>query len=125
MNLLLKFCSSVFATRVRRALLDYLYTDQLDFEDAVLVDLMRLAHRYGVERLYGHCVRHSALQITTSNAVGWFIGAHDEHGLEELQESTFSFISRNFRRIRSEAKQSLQQLAKHPELMMQVMMGAM
>jgi sugar lactone lactonase YvrE len=107
-----------------RALLDYLYTDQLDFEDAVLVDLMRLAHRYGVERLYGHCVRHSTLQITTSNAVGWFIGAH-EHGLEELQESTFSFISRNFRRIRSEAKQSLQQLAKHPELMMQVMMGAM
>ena len=107
-----------------RALLDYLYTDELAFDDTCIIDVMRLAKYYQLERPYNHCVRHCRQQIGMSNAVGWFIQA-DQYGLDDLRESAFRFVGSNFRRIRSEHKESLKPLSEHPELMMEVMMEAM
>ena len=102
----------------------YLYTDELDFDDNCVIDVMRLSHEYRLERPYNHCVRHCRRQISIANAVSWFIQA-DQYGLDDLRDSTFKFVARNFRTIRSQHKDSLTQLGQHPELMMEVMMEAM
>ena len=107
-----------------RALLEYLYTDELAFPDESVIDVMRLAHAYRLDRPYNHCVRHCRRQINTANAVGWFIEAN-QYGLDDLRDSTFKFVSRNFRKIRTEHKDSLRQLGQYPELMMEVMMEAL
>ena len=69
-------------------------------------------------------MRHCRRQINTANAVGWFIEAN-QYGLDDLRDSTFKFVSRNFRKIRTEHKDSLRQLGQYPELMMEVMMEAL
>lgn len=107
-----------------KALLEYLYTDEIAFADECVIDVMRLAQEYLLDRAYNHCVRHCRRQISTANAVGWFIEA-SQYGLDDLRNSAFKFVTQNFRRIRSDHKESLQQLAHHPELMMEVMMEAM
>ena len=84
---------------------------------------MRLAHEYQLDRPYAHCVQHCRRELSTANAVGWFIAA-DLHSLDDLRDATFGFVARNFRKIRSDHKDSLRQLGQHPELMMEVMMDA-
>jgi len=107
-----------------KSLLEYLYTDQLAFADESVIDVMRLAHKYQLDRPYNHCVRHCRRRISTANAVGWLIQAI-QYGLDDLRASTFNFVARSFRSIRSEHKDSLRQLVQYPELMMQVMMEAL
>jgi hypothetical protein len=38
------------------ALLKYLYTDDMEVDDAVLFDLAKLSDQYQVERLHSHCI---------------------------------------------------------------------
>ena len=41
-----------------KALLQYMYTDTLAFENDVMVDVLKLADKYGIERVYQYCVTH-------------------------------------------------------------------
>jgi hypothetical protein len=39
-----------------KALLNYLYTDSMEVDDAVLCDPVKSCDQYGVERLHNHCL---------------------------------------------------------------------
>ena len=107
-----------------RAILEYLYTDQLEFDDADIVDVMRKAHEMSLTRVYNFCVLRCRRHMSVHNAIIWFVNAH-VHQLEDLRETGKKYIARNFRRIRTEARGTLQLLGQHPELMMEVMVDAL
>jgi hypothetical protein len=99
-------------------LLRFLYTGSLDDpadEDAVQV--MRLADRYGVERLLAHCL--DVRRITHANAVPWLIQS-DEHNLDTLRKNTKRHVVRNFGEIRKAKRQKFDLLSEHPKLLMEV-----
>jgi sugar lactone lactonase YvrE len=101
-----------------KLLLKHLYTDSLeDLPDEHAVQVMRLADRYGVERLLKHCL--DARRITHSNAVPWLIQS-EELGLEMLRKNAKRHVVENFGAIRTAKRQKFDLLSKHPELLMEV-----
>ena len=58
-----------------RALLGYLYTDQLATEYASVVDVMRKAQEIELERLRLLCLAYCRRNIAPSNAVSWLVQA--------------------------------------------------
>ncbi len=107
-----------------RALLLYLYTDELAFGDTVtlLVDALRKAKELELTRVYNHCEQRCELMLSAQNVVLLFMQA-DEYALEGLRESALRYLSRNLNTIRadSEAKHSLVKLVEKPILMVEVM----
>ena len=55
-----------------RALLLYLYTDELAFDDTLLVDVLRKAKEVDLTRVYTHCERRCERELSTQKAVLWF-----------------------------------------------------
>ena len=107
-----------------RALLRYLYTDELTFPDEQIIDVMRKAKEMHLERPYNYAVRRSRRDINVHNVVAWFVKA-DEFGLAELRAATFRFLARNLKDVRARARQSLTtHLANKPHLLMEVMLEA-
>ena len=101
-------------------LLRYLYTDSMDYppdEDAV--EVIRLADRYGVERLFKHC--SDTRRITHANAVPWLIQS-DQHNLTTLRASAKRHVVQNFRTIRKDKRQKFDLLFDHPKLVKEVML---
>jgi speckle-type POZ protein len=107
-----------------RALLRYLYTDELAFDDTVklLVDVLRKAKELELTRVVNHCEQRCERGLSAQNAVLLFMQA-DEYALEGLRESALRYLSRNLSTIRadSKAKHSLAKLAEKPMLMAEVM----
>uniref|UniRef100_A0A7S1N863 BTB domain-containing protein n=1 Tax=Eutreptiella gymnastica TaxID=73025 RepID=A0A7S1N863_9EUGL len=108
-------------TMAVRALLAYLYTDQVLVQDDILIDVMELAHRYGVERLHRECVRQCRRRVTPKTAVPWFIQCH-AHQQHEARDCMFRYVTRNFKIIRAEARDTIEMLSVHPELMVSVVL---
>jgi len=106
-----------------RALLRYLYTDELVFDDEHVIDVMRKAKEMTLERVYNYTVRRCTRGISVYNVVGWFVQA-DEYGLDELRNSTFRFLAHNFRQVKAQARNTLQALSTKPTLLMEVMLEA-
>ena len=104
-----------------KALLRYLYTDELRFADELLVDVMRKAKEISLERVYNHCMRQVAGKMSVHNAVGWFVEA-DEHGLEDVRAAAFGFLARNLAQVKTQASETLEMLADQPRLTMQLML---
>ena len=96
----------------------------MDVHDNIAIDVMRLSHRYGIERLYNHTARHCITKISLSNVVHWFIES-DKYELEQLRECTKRYLARNFRKVRKTHKQTLTPLAQYNTLMMEIMMEAL
>jgi len=67
-----------------RALLLHLYTDQLAFDDTLLFDVFRKAKELDLTRVYNHYERRCQRELSTQNAVLWFVQA-DEYALEGLR----------------------------------------
>ena len=106
-----------------KALLRYLYTDELHFPDEHLIDVMRKSKEISLERVYNHTVRRCRRDISVHNCVGWFVNA-DEYGLDDLRTSTFRYLTQNFRKVKAQAKKTFQILSDKPHLMMEVMLEA-
>ena len=108
-----------------RALLLYLYTDELAFDDSVelLVDVLCKAKELELTRVANHCEQRCERGLSAQNAVLLLMQA-DEHGLEGLRKSALRYLSRNLGTIRadSKGKDSLAKLAaEKPMLMAEVM----
>ena len=106
-----------------RHVLRYLYVDEMDipFEDAI--EVLRLAGRYGIDRLFNHTMRLTSVNIKNSTVVRWFIESH-KHGLENLRGTTKCFLVRNFRRIRDSHRDTMAELGSYPSLLLEIMMEA-
>jgi hypothetical protein len=88
-----------------RALLLYLYTDELAFDDSVklLVDVLRKAKELDLTRVYNHCEQRCQRGLSAQNAALLFSQA-DEYALDGLRESALRYLSRNFSTIRADCK---------------------
>jgi len=106
-----------------RSILRYLYTDELQFADEDMMDVMRKAREMQLLRVCNHTIRQCTHGITLNNAVLWFVKA-DEYKLDEMREVTLRFLTRRFRQIKAQARSTLQYLADKPHLMMEVMIEA-
>ena len=106
-----------------RALLTYLYTDELALDDATVIDVLRKAQEFDLTRAYNMCMRYCVKCVSPSNAVGWLIRAELCH-LDELRGVVLGYVKRKFRTIRDEAAASLAELRAHPDLMLEVMVHA-
>ena len=106
-----------------RALLLYLYADELAFDDTLVVDVLRKAKELELTRVYNYCERRCERGLSAHNAVLWFMQA-DEYALEGLREITLRYLSRNLSKIRAQAKDTLAKLTvEKPMLMAEVMMA--
>ena len=106
-----------------RTLLRYLYTDELRFADVEVLNVIRLAHMMQLTRVYNFVTRHCHCNISVYNATQWLVGA-DQWKMDELRTVALRFLARNFRQVRSDAKEALRLLQDHPALMMEVMLEA-
>mmetsp|Transcript_28781 Transcript_28781/g.48338 ORF Transcript_28781/g.48338 Transcript_28781/m.48338 type:complete len:219 (+) Transcript_28781:537-1193(+) len=115
-----------------KALLRYLYTDNMDVVDAaVLFDLAKLSDHYRVDRLHNYCLRQLDSSwnqgITVQNAVMRLVQAHTASSnespmLAELKGKTMRHVTRNFEEIRCNARASLELLDReHPDLFKQML----
>eukprot|EP00747_Dinoflagellata_sp_TGD_P217393 gnl/TRDRNA2_/TRDRNA2_89799_c2_seq1.p1 gnl/TRDRNA2_/TRDRNA2_89799_c2~~gnl/TRDRNA2_/TRDRNA2_89799_c2_seq1.p1 ORF type:complete len:225 (+),score=40.54 gnl/TRDRNA2_/TRDRNA2_89799_c2_seq1:69-677(+) len=104
-----------------RALLEYLYTDRLEFAHVELVDVMKLAHRYEITRVYEHCRETCESLINVDNAVEWLVQAH-MHCLEDLRAKSLAILVESLRNHTvSEMGHILDPLIEHPELMLDIL----
>lgn len=106
-----------------RAILRYLYTDELTFEEADILHVMRKANEMKLDRVVEYTMSYCKEYINVSNAVKWFVQA-DEFGLPEMRAVAFSYLTKNFRRVRKEARGTLVMLEERNKLMMEVMLSA-
>jgi hypothetical protein len=110
-----------------KALLKYLYTDDLEVDDAVLFDLAKLCDQYQVERLRNHCLHQLYDGITVQNAVRRLVQAHTASGESgpswgKLKSATMGYVTRNFKEIWCDARGTLENLDRyHPELYKQLL----
>ena len=86
-----------------KALLRYLYTDELCFADEQLLDVMRKAKEISLDRVYSYGMRRVRQTMSVHKVVGWLVKA-DEYGLEDMRTATFGFLSRNLGRINADAQ---------------------
>ena len=106
-----------------RAILHYVYTDELQFKDADIIDVMRKAQEIELTRVYNHCVIHCRKKISAQNAIQWLVQA-DQHQLGDLRDSAFKYVARNMKAIKVQAKRTFELLRQHPDLLMEVMIEA-
>jgi hypothetical protein len=109
-----------------KALLKYLYTDNVEVDDAVLFDLAKLRDQYQVERLHNHCIRQLSKGITVQNAVMRLVQAHTACSegpmWGNLKSTTMRYVTHNFEEIRCNAMATLELLERgHVDLFKQVL----
>jgi DNA-binding beta-propeller fold protein YncE len=110
-----------------KALLKYLYTDNMEVDDAAVFDLANLCDQYRVDRLYNHCLHQLFEGITVQNAVMRLVQAHTACGegpmwVNKLKSTTMTYVTRNLKGIRFNAMATLELLErKHSELFKQVL----
>merc|ERR1712167_73471 len=68
-----------------KSLLNFLYTDELVFDDEDVLQLMRLAHRYDIMKVYARCKTYCRRKIDVNNCIDWLLRAN-EHGIAELRD---------------------------------------
>jgi hypothetical protein len=111
-----------------KALLKYLYTDNVKVDDAVLFDLAKQSDQYRVECLHSHCTHQLFKGITVQNAVMRLVQAHTASGerpmwANKLKRTTTSYVTRNFENIRRNAMATLELLDReHPALFKQMVL---
>jgi hypothetical protein len=110
-----------------KALLEYLYTDNMEMDDAVVFDLAHLCAQYRVERLFNHCLKQLDKGTTVQNAVFWLLQAHTAGGegggtmWGKLRSMTMGYVTSNFKKIWRDARRTLELLDRaHPELYKQL-----
>ena len=84
---------------------------------------MKEAHEWTLTRAYNICMQYCLKHVDASNAVAWLVCAK-ESGLEELKVVMLNHLKRNFKGIRAKAPDSFAQLAQHPDLSLEVMLGS-
>lgn len=110
------------SVRGLRALLKFVYTDRLDFDDKDVVEVMRLAHRYDITAVYVHCRSHVQRNIGVDNCIDWLVQA-DEYDIPELKRVALYMAARHLQsnRVQKEAKHTMQPLLDKPWLMNEVL----
>ena len=86
-----------------KALLRYLYTDELRFADQHLLDVMRKAKEISLERVYNHTVRRVRKILSVNNVVALLVKA-DAYGLEDVRTATLGFLTRNLRQVKAQVR---------------------
>jgi len=103
-----------------KALLRYLYTDELCFADEQLLDVMRKAKEISLDRVYSYGMRRVRQTMSVHNVVAWLVKA-EEYGLEDVRTATFGFLARNLGKVKAQARQTLE-LLRDVDLVMQLML---
>lgn len=81
--------------RVFLALLEYLYTDELEFPMEIAMDLFVAADQFGIERLKRLCEKKILVSINIDTAAT-ILQAANMHIAHDLRQSCMDFILRNF-----------------------------
>jgi hypothetical protein len=94
-----------------KALIKYLYTDNMEVDNAVLFNLAKLCDQYRVDRLYNHCLHQIFKGITVQNAIMRLMQAHTTRGegpvWAKLRTTTMSYVTGNLEGIRCKAMATL------------------
>ena len=103
-----------------KAVLRYMYTNQLMCDDESVIDVMRKAREVDLRHLLSLCMRYCHANLAPPNAIPWLVQA-EEHQLSDLRALTLAYVKREFRRIRMVARDTLPVLAEHTALFLEVM----
>ena len=87
-----------------KALLQHLYTDHMEVEEGVLVEMVKVCDQYQVLRLRDHCIRRLEKDITEHNALEWLVQAHRLLGPGAVKRSMLQYVAHNYAKIRLRAQ---------------------
>ena len=105
-----------------RAVLRYLYTGvALEMEDQPAIDVLQLAQQYQILALYDAVRRQCMRRLDLKTAIPLLIQTHVHH-LDDLHRACLRYVAKNYKAIRSAARQSIGLLTEYPSLMQQVML---
>eukprot|EP00240_Pyramimonas_obovata_P001278 CAMPEP_0118957570 /NCGR_PEP_ID=MMETSP1169-20130426/62173_1 /TAXON_ID=36882 /ORGANISM="Pyramimonas obovata, Strain CCMP722" /LENGTH=485 /DNA_ID=CAMNT_0006905657 /DNA_START=271 /DNA_END=1728 /DNA_ORIENTATION=+ len=104
-----------------KALLNYLYTDCMDVEDGLLVEMVKVCDQYHVVRLRDHCMRRLNENITEHNAISWLVQAHTLEGAKMVKQSLLTGVALKWRKIVCHANSTLRLLDEHPSLYKEIL----
>eukprot|EP00747_Dinoflagellata_sp_TGD_P179951 gnl/TRDRNA2_/TRDRNA2_31612_c0_seq1.p1 gnl/TRDRNA2_/TRDRNA2_31612_c0~~gnl/TRDRNA2_/TRDRNA2_31612_c0_seq1.p1 ORF type:complete len:529 (+),score=64.97 gnl/TRDRNA2_/TRDRNA2_31612_c0_seq1:52-1638(+) len=107
-----------------KLMLRYLYTGCIEFDAADVIQVMRLADRYGLTEVYEQCHACCKRNISVENCISWLIQAN-EYGLASLRRLALIQVADHLhtREIQTQAVDTLQQLTEHPALMREVLLN--
>ncbi|KAF6266751.1 hypothetical protein COO60DRAFT_1473285 [Scenedesmus sp. NREL 46B-D3] len=105
-----------------KALLRYLYTDELRFSDDTILDVMLLAQKMVIHRVLNHCLVHIRHNLSPRSVVHWLMWADEHSGFGELRSTAFNYLVSNFKDVRKDKQQLAHLLARRPDLVMDVML---
>jgi len=77
------------------AVLEFLYTDEMEIKLEMAMDLFVAADQFGVERLKKMCEKTILLSITVESAAS-ILQAADMHNARSLRQRCLDFILRHF-----------------------------
>ena len=98
-----------------------MYTDELSFDDAVVMEVMRKAREIQLERVFAFCLKHCVESLSPTNAVERLVQA-SEFGLDELRAPVLAYLTKNIRSVRQVALETLHALPH--ELMLKLIMSS-
>lgn len=102
-----------------KVLLEYLYTDRISLHDnQTVVGVARLAHRYSLHAVYDHLARN----LSFDTAVPLLLQAAEDPCLERLRSLAMVFVAANFRAMRAQPGDILEDLFNHPALRRELLM---
>ena len=104
-----------------RAMLQYLYTDQLDVDDATAVDVLQLSHRYRMHHLHEASARRCREGLALHNAIPWLLQCR-AYALEDMAAYLLRYTAQHFGRIRTAARDSVALLTDHQDLMLELLL---
>ena len=134
--------------RAFEALLHFLYSDALEVEDELLVDVLRywassaapcscivcrpllrssrwrcrLADRCQAQRLRRLCLARMKAALGPEHACRWLVEV-TKHSIAELQEPLLQYVTKSWSKIRDENPQCVEQLEEFPKLMSAILLA--
>jgi len=85
-------------SHVFKALLQYIYCNEIDLDEQLALDLIPVVDEYLMKGLKGICEKYLCEQLRKDNVVDMLIVA-DRHEIEELKKSCFTMIQKNMGNI--------------------------
>merc|ERR1712224_709359 len=76
--------------RAFRAMLAYLYTNSLDVDDDIVIEVAQLADQYLLIDLTEQCVGYCNLHIHVTNVTLWLVQS-DRHGLANMRATCLDY----------------------------------
>ena len=104
-----------------KLVLKFLYTSTIDLTNDIVVNVMKISHRYQLTDLYDRCMEYCKEIVDATVAVEWLVASHSLV-LEDLEQLVMTYLKWNFRKVQKLGDdEPLKRLCCNQDVMLEVL----